>query len=1113
MKFYNFFSLSLFRSKLFKQNLSSASSFSNKFSAINKKKGLFFKSKLIYLLTMILVLVNSLFSVKAANSVGDSANGLTLSSSVTIPLAGTTAVNVANAAPVTLPSSGGNVTNSVASVSAGVPQISILTTGVINTSTSGNLISGAHAESSATVNNVNILNGFITAGTLISQAASNGNGTTATSTATGSQINNLRINGILQDTSNVAPNTVINVSGNVLVGVVSVPVSGTITLNAQTTGGDGAHTSSLTVKQLVVSVSGSALGVSLSVNTSIAIASSSVNYVVTAVKELDCKVARYDDGQIILNWKTAYETDNLGFNIYREEDGKKHLINSQLVAGSALTAGSNLESGQTYKWQDNNTNQETAYWIEDIDLNGTSTWHGPFVPEHNGKKSPAYTQSIALSGLGAERDQETLEMKHAQSGQQSDGTKIVEPTTSSAHNFAQQAVVQASLASQNTLKISIKREGWYRITQRELVAAGWNVKTDAKFLQMVVNGEEIPILVLTNKQGIFDESSAIEFYGTGIDTPFTDAHIYWLLAGPQPGKRIQSWKGEGVSSFSQSFSQTVERRDKSIYFSALCNGEQENFFGAVIARNPVEQSITLTHLDTTSSQATEIEIVLQGVTMTAHRVLVQINDFIIGEIVFNGKKEGLGKFSVQNSLLKEGQNMIRLIAQNGQSDISLVNHIRFSYPHLFKADNNFLKLRVEAKQQVTISGFTSKNIRVFDVTNTSAVQELSGEILQQTDGYSISVAAEGFGERSLLALTTEQVKQVAAIKANLPSNWQSRTQAADFIIIANRNFFEGIEPLRKVRQSEGYKVAVVDIEDVYDEFNFGNQSPQSLKDFLAFAKSNWRVKPRFVMFVGDSSFDPKNYLGKGNYDFVPTKLIDTNSQETASDEWFGDFNNDGISELAIGRLPVRTNAETTTIISKNLGYQKTGSANSALLVSDQNDGFNFEQASSQLRNLMPKNYQIEELKRASFDAATAKARLFDAIQQGQKLVNYIGHGSVNLWRGNLLTSEEARNLTNEQNLPVFVIMSCLNGYFQDVALDCVGESLLKAEHGGAVAVIASTGMTDAESQYILNEQLYRQMFTNNLTLGEALCRAKTFVNDKDVRKTCLLFGDPTLKLQ
>ncbi len=59
-----------------------------------------------------------------------------------------------------------------------------------------------------------------------------------------------------------------------------------------------------------------------------------------------------------------------------------------------------------------------------------------------------------------------------------------------------------------------------------------------------------------------------------------------------------------------------------------------------------------------------------------------------------------------------------------------------------------------------------------------------------------------------------------------------------------------------------------------------------------------------------------------------------------------------------------------------------------------------------------------------------RAVLIDAITRGQKVVNYMGYGSVNLWSGSLLTNEDAQNLTNGERLPLFVMMTCLNGYFQ-----------------------------------------------------------------------------------
>ena len=120
-------------------------------------------------------------------------------------------------------------------------------------------------------------------------------------------------------------------------------------------------------------------------------------------------------------------------------------------------------------------------------------------------------------------------------------------------------------------------------------------------------------------------------------------------------------------------------------------------------------------------------------------------------------------------------------------------------------------------------------------------------------------------------------------------------------------------------------------------------------------------------------------------------------------------------------------------------------------------------------------------------------------------------------------ASEARELSNSQ-LPVFVMMSCLNGYFQDVVVDSLSEALLKAEHGGAVAVWASSGLTYPQGQAQMNRAFYEALFAANgdgfakkagslLTLGEAVQQAKAAISDTDVRRTWILLGDPTLRLK
>ena len=371
----------------------------------------------------------------------------------------------------------------------------------------------------------------------------------------------------------------------------------------------------------------------------------------------------------------------------------------------------------------------------------------------------------------------------------------------------------------------------------------------------------------------------------------------------------------------------------------------------------------------------------------------------------------------------------------------------------------------------------------------------------------------GTGQRTLLALASD-LASPASIVASAASSWRQPLNGADLVVITRREFVASLDPLVTLRQKQGMSVAVVDIEAVYNEFSFGQKTPQAVKDFLSYAATSWKKKPRYVLLAADASYDPKDYLGLGNSDLVPTRLFDTQYMETASDDYFVDFNNDGVPELAIGRLPARTANEALTMAAKIARYNTQTPADSLLLVSDLNDTFDFTSASESLRALISPDVRVQSLHRGDADDATMHARLLAAINNGQRLVNYVGHGSPDVWRGNLLTSADVSSLTNSDRLTIFVMMTCLNGYYTDPAQGGLGKDLLKSERGGAVAVWASSGMTLPDAQAVMNQEAYRQMFSSQgLTIGEAVARAKAAVSNGDVRRTWILLGDPTMKLR
>jgi peptidase C25-like protein len=835
----------------------------------------------------------------------------------------------------------------------------------------------------------------------------------------------------------------------------------------------------------------------------------------TAVHLSSFEASGYDNG-VHLNWNTGFEAENLGFNIYREVAGKRTLVTPDIIAGSALLTGAatRLEAGQSYGWWDKSPGdqQDARYWLEENDINGSRTMHGPFDVNRTGGQPPRESQAALLSQLG--RGEPTT---HPLALSYQPRHRDLQDGALSARSVASSAA-GPNLASMPAVKMSVKEEGWYRVTQQELAAAGLDGSDDPRRLQLYLDGVEQPMLVTGEKDGGF---GAIEFFGTEQDSASTDAHVYWLVNGDRPGKRIVVAAGDASGGGVRSFPYTVERRDRTIYFSSLRNGDAENFFGQVITSNGVDQIVTLSRLDSTSGGSAQVEIALQGGIdldgATDHQVRVLLNGAELGRMSFDGLSRKVERFAVDPGQLKDGNNVFTLIGGASNRDISLVDYIRVTYPRAYISDQD--SLRVTAFGAQTIEGFSNPAIRAFDITDPASVVEVTGTVERRGEQYAVGVTLPGQGTRTLLALTDARIKRPASISANLPSNLRSRKNKAGFVIISRREFFSALQPLKALRERQGLKVALVDINDIYDEFSHGERAPQAVKDFLSFAATTWKKKPRFVLFAGHASLDPKNHLGFGDSDLVPTKLLDTELLETSSDDWFVDPDEDGAPNLAVGRLPFRTADEAAIMVSKIISYESSVASSEALLVADANEDFDFESVSAQLRGLLPSSLKASQINRGRMDPDAAKAELLDAINRGQKIVNYFGHGSVNQWKGDLLTNDDARSLKNGGRLPLFVMMTCLNGYFHDAFLDSLAESLLKAEDGGAVAVWASSGMTGLYEQAAINQHLYAQLFGGGaakgprLTLGEAVMRAKSSAKDSDVRRTWILLGDPTMRIK
>ncbi len=372
----------------------------------------------------------------------------------------------------------------------------------------------------------------------------------------------------------------------------------------------------------------------------------------TSIDLLSFDATAYDNGTL-LRWTTGREVNNLGFRVYRDEVGQRRLVTPQVVAGSALMTGvgTMLDAGRSYswgKWWDAAGKGAAAYWIEDLDLNGKSVMRGPFIAKVGGGVPPKQSNTALLAQVG-----------NTQYG-------LTEWANTSPRPAAAKLQIQAANVAKPGVKLMVRKSGFYRVTQADLAAAGVSLAGDPRLLQMMVDGQEVPINVVTDAQG---QISAVEFYGTGLDAAYSDARAYWLAFGTQPGLRIAQAKPATLASKLRNVFYTVERRDRTVYFASLKNGEHENFFGAVIAGTPVDQTLTLRNVDTTAKGGATLEVSLQGVTILSHQVQVYLNGALAGTLRFDGQDAAAAGYFIPQSQLKEGDNQVRLVAMDGPTDM------------------------------------------------------------------------------------------------------------------------------------------------------------------------------------------------------------------------------------------------------------------------------------------------------------------------------------------------------------------------------------------------------------------------------------------------------------
>ena len=825
----------------------------------------------------------------------------------------------------------------------------------------------------------------------------------------------------------------------------------------------------------------------------------------------DTKLSRaeaFTDGNgVFIQWEAEYETNNLGFYVYRVGEKGAQRVSEGIVGGATLTSREKVVYGEKYSLYDPQGNAGNTYYIESLGGNSRLQTFEKFTP-----KTVENLNSIA----GSSSDLLRKKADEAVSAIETNVVKTPKELKSEIelNSLPPDINGQRWVAAQQGVKIGVKKEGIYRVSRTELQNAGFNVNAPGYQWQLYVDGKEQSINVGAN-------DSYIEFYGNGIDTPESGTKVYYLVVGTQGGKRMETVTLRPLSTEvpSAGYNQTFVNKYRQLYLSSnVLNGDAENFFGNQVipgSSNPTTTTLTfnLTGVDFNSSTA-DFTLAIQGITFLSHQISPKLNGQILASISGNGYALMQNTYQIPTQYLREGANTLEMQALGGSGDTSVMESIKVAFARKFVANQNRLSFYTTSYRSATVSGFTSANIRAFDLMYPDSPRLLSNLAVTNNSGnYSLKFPTHR--GRAVFVTEDSGILSADSIVANTPSTLSTTAHNANLLIVSYKDWMTQANDWANYRRGQGMSVEVVNIEDVFDEFSYGSVSTAGMTQFFNYAKTNWQTPPNYVLLLGDAYYDFRGYENQPFQNYLPTKLVDTIYQETGSDEALCDFNNDGLSEIAIGRIPARTAADVTQALNKTMTFEaNVGTAlnRGALFPSDLPNGYDFEGLNQRVADQLPASVPKTFLNRGQTDSHTL---LINEINAGKYVINYSGHGSSGAWQSNYLTIPDALAMTNAPNYSIFTLLTCFNGYFIRPNIDSLGEALLKSQNGGAVAIWASTGETTPDVQEVMASRFYNQIAVSNMTrVGDFVMDAKqNLIGGRDVRLSWILLGDPTLKIK
>jgi hypothetical protein len=370
------------------------------------------------------------------------------------------------------------------------------------------------------------------------------------------------------------------------------------------------------------------------------------------------------------------------------------------------------------------------------------------------------------------------------------------------------------------------------------------------------------------------------------------------------------------------------------------------------------------------------------------------------------------------------------------------------------------------------------------------------------------------GRPDLLSSGSGELTAITEYDPSLPRLWR-----ADYLIVTHGDFAAQAEAIAAAKRAQGLSAVVVDVERAYDRYSSGLTEAHAVRELVRRAARGGQL--RFVLLVGDDTFDYRDDAGTGAMGFVPSLYAwDDVFGLVPSENRYADVDDDGLPDLAIGRLPVKTPEEAALLadkVTRQTALLSESAGRHLMVVDNQGprDLSYVDEAAGVVAQLPPGS--AVSWSNIADGVSVARADLVEAWQKGAMVTHYFGHGGPEVWADESLVATWSAPILTERARPtVLFTWTCQAQWYQYLWSDTVNEALLLAPQG-AVASFGPVGITSPAFQKELYSRVYRPLFEEGAPLGEAILRAKREAAEatpasRVVVEGFALLGDPALRL-